>query len=183
MFLLLPKLPKFLISVLMTTLQYYSLNQWPAFVDISYLLTYLCWLPEANTIYKRPHAVPSITINFTMNFFLLKNMKHMKYGYFIIWKLQNNFKQRVKKILFLSLTKIISLTYVPPTCKRSDDLNKTSQESRTSVRASYFIIAGNLIIHSVCPFNKLHGEDGGNWIGLIHKIVTCLQICQFYFIA
>jgi hypothetical protein len=84
------------------TLQYYNLNQWSAFVDISYLLTHLCWLPEANTIYKRLHAVSSITITFTVNFCLLK---HMKYGYFIIWKLQKFFIQRVKKKIFLRLTK------------------------------------------------------------------------------
>ena len=51
------------------------------------------------------------------------------------------------------------------------------------MRASHFIMAGNQILHSVYPFSKLHGEDGGNWIGLIHKIVTWLQICQFYCIA
>jgi hypothetical protein len=44
------------------------------------------------------------------------------------------------------------------------------------VRASHFIMAGNLIIHSVYPFSKLHGEDGGNWIGLVYKIVTCFYI-------
>jgi hypothetical protein len=70
-----------------------------------------------------------------------------------------------------------------PYLQRSDDLNKISQESRPSVRASHFIMAGNQILHSVYPFSKLQGEDGGDWIGLIHKIVTWLQICQFYCIA
>jgi hypothetical protein len=84
----------------------------------------------------------------------------MKYGYFITWKLQKHFIQRVNKCYFWVWRKIISLTKVHRNCKRSDDLNKTSQESISSVRASHFIMAGNQILHSVYLFSKLHG---GGW--------------------
>ena len=98
-------------------------------------------------------------------------------------KITEKFQTNGEQIVFLSLTENNLPNLGSPNLQMFRWSKQNIQEFRTAVRASHFIIAGNLIIHSVYPFNKLHGEDGGNWIGLIHKIVTFLQICQFYFTA
>jgi hypothetical protein len=93
-----------------------------------------------------------------------------------------------EQILFLSLTEDSLPNLGSPNCKRSDVLSKTSQESRTSVRASHFIMAEHLIIHSAYPFSQLHGENGGigldlftNLSILFHCLILTRQKCTLGF--
>ena len=148
------------------TFQYYNLNQWPAFADISFkqLSVNVHLLPVRVKTNIKTTTCSSIQYIFFSQWmsFCWNTWKMVTSWLFL--KIPEKFRTKGEKRLFLSL--------------KEDNLpNLGSPNSQTFIWSKQNIprihlicaytpvyLAGNQILHSVYTFSKVHGKVEGNWI-------------------
>ena len=163
-------------------MQYYNLNQWPAFADISFRQLSVDVPLLADLVKTNIKTTTCSSIQYI--FFhceCLSAEAHEKMVTSLFLKIPEQFRTKGEQMLFLSLKEDNLPNLGSPNSQTVIWYKQNIPRIHLIYACTPVYLAGNQILHSVYTFSKVHGRLME--IELIHKIVTCLPICKFYFIA